>query len=666
MWLITAFGFFSVVEKPGDRASGNLTVRARVHGDLDALRDRYLPELGPIEEGAGSDYRFRAQAPRDALARAVARSIDDLDYGNFKDAVADKQGASRAKLYGKVWQDLYELQTDPAFLESDPQADSHGGVVVSGGGKVLLREPTEHFAGYAWTFAKTAKKPGESPRDTAIRAVREKTGYAGEIRAIVPGTFATPSGSTGYFVLDARHPPAPANWQTAGLRWATWDEARDLIRQSANEAGRERDLAVLAAAQRAARRIPYREHPNVQPEDWENLRAMPERHTVLHPKLGYDPEAMWRIRRGFHPTVMEQKWFLVFTNDRLRMHRSWTGILIYDVGFAFDAKGGARVTEVVVNREPREYGCTDDREDATLIEAIIRGHLLEPLDAPVVDGIVLAMMEAVKPNYLGAPGVVTTLVKPVFDAAALATSGGGKRGDIDTAVDKVVGAFTGALPGYTRMPRWHTADGLGSYVRKYLAESTVGSVGDSLDEILRAGMAALVGKLREMLDGLVDDPAAEWQEHALVQLTALHQFVVAVLLGTNTVAYGEKKLADFAWQTVTAGDPGAESETVLLVGGEGGDVKLVRRSGEEGWEFRVETGESGLLDEDQDSATQERPWVATWRSAMKRLDAYPWPQLHPIAVHPEFHDRVLNALRQREKKGATIDWESWHNLLGSK
>jgi len=32
MWMLTTFGFFSIVEKPEDRAAGRLTIRARVKG----------------------------------------------------------------------------------------------------------------------------------------------------------------------------------------------------------------------------------------------------------------------------------------------------------------------------------------------------------------------------------------------------------------------------------------------------------------------------------------------------------------------------------------------------------------------------------------------------------------------------------------------------------
>lgn len=38
MWLVTEFGFFSIVAKPGDAERGLLTVRARVPGDLKALQ----------------------------------------------------------------------------------------------------------------------------------------------------------------------------------------------------------------------------------------------------------------------------------------------------------------------------------------------------------------------------------------------------------------------------------------------------------------------------------------------------------------------------------------------------------------------------------------------------------------------------------------------------
>ena len=77
------------------------------------------------------------------------------------------------------------------------------------------------------------------------------------------------------------------------------------------------------------------------------------------------------------------------------------------------------------------------------------------------------------------------------------------------------------------------------------------------------------------------------------------------------------------------------------------------------WDTRGE-----LLDEEgQIDEVLVRPWVATWRSALKQLDAYPWTQLYPLVVHLEFRDRVFKALQTRQKKGLGIDWDLWGNVL---
>ncbi|RIL06184.1 MAG: hypothetical protein DCC71_07770 [Proteobacteria bacterium] len=113
MWILTPIGFFSIVEKSWDRDPGTLTVRARVREDLDALRERFLPELGAVAEDERADYRYRAQAPRKAVADAMRRLVGSIDYDNFKDEVAKRQGSKRAQLYHAVWDVLYRLQSRP-------------------------------------------------------------------------------------------------------------------------------------------------------------------------------------------------------------------------------------------------------------------------------------------------------------------------------------------------------------------------------------------------------------------------------------------------------------------------------------------------------------------------------------------------------------------------
>lgn len=111
MWILSTIGFFSVVSDGGD--SERLLVRARVRADLETLRDQYLNGL-EIVEGAGTDYRYRAYVRRADFERVAAGMAADIDYSNFKNAVAARQGAERAHTYGDVWSTLYELQTSEA------------------------------------------------------------------------------------------------------------------------------------------------------------------------------------------------------------------------------------------------------------------------------------------------------------------------------------------------------------------------------------------------------------------------------------------------------------------------------------------------------------------------------------------------------------------------
>ena len=109
MWIMTTIGFFSIVQKPEDKRDDTLTIRSRVKSDLIALRDQYLPNLGPIVANVGTDYQYRASAPHTDVSAALQKLTQDIDYDNFKNAVASRQDYSRANLYGKVWSTLYNL-----------------------------------------------------------------------------------------------------------------------------------------------------------------------------------------------------------------------------------------------------------------------------------------------------------------------------------------------------------------------------------------------------------------------------------------------------------------------------------------------------------------------------------------------------------------------------
>lgn len=136
-----------------------------------------------------------------------------------------------------------------------PKADAYGGVLIDDAGRVLLREPTNHFGGYVWTFAKGRPDPGETPEEAALREVLEETGQPARIVAPIPQVFAGTTTSTAFFLMVPMGEPGLFSSETSAVRWVTPEEARALISMTPSSTGRNRDLAVLDAGLDAWRRL---------------------------------------------------------------------------------------------------------------------------------------------------------------------------------------------------------------------------------------------------------------------------------------------------------------------------------------------------------------------------------------------------------------------------
>lgn len=98
-------------------------------------------------------------------------------------------------------------------------------------------------------------------------------------------------------------------------------------------------------------------------------------------------------------------------------------------------------------------------------------------------------------------------------------------------------------------------------------------------------------------------------------------------------------------------DGGASpSEVILRVGAEGGDLTLYGTRSPEGWRFsrRAVDLTMDLLDLDDGTSLDERSaQVGTWSAALALMDRYPWHRLYPLEVHPDFRERVLEAVAAR-------------------
>jgi 8-oxo-dGTP pyrophosphatase MutT (NUDIX family) len=549
MWLFTSFGFFSIVRKTD---GPDLTIRSRTRGDLQRLRRHYLPQASEPEAHTGTDYPWRMRCGEAELAQALPRIVADIGYANFKDEVALATGKARAKRYGQVWSALYGLEEDlpepeaagwPGlpWPEKNPvgKPRAFGGVVVDPQGRLLLREVAGHFGGYVWSFAKGRPDPAETPRQTALREVREELGVEARILLPLPGTFGGTTTRSHFFLMTTdprRVDLAFSSRETAGLRWALPDEARQLIAQTTEATGRERDLAVLQAALAALPSPLPLQRPIARREDW-RTRPLPARRTTLPYQRIFPPAEMALVARGFIPTVQEQKWFVFLEDGVLHFHRSWTGIAIYRLHVAPVPKkpGHWQVNLAEVSRHPGQYGITREEEDLAILRELVDGMLIGFGEEPTVDGLVLAVQAASQPNYLGSPPVVQALVLPCIQVMVDGFSGKAGPMEWERPAELLASAMTDH-PDYTRMP-WHSREQLGEELIRLMSLDPRACEGQNLRFVINQALAAVHATAQRLWEEFQRDPQAQWEPEGQAAFSRLGGFVVAVFMGTAELGF---------------------------------------------------------------------------------------------------------------------------------
>jgi hypothetical protein len=133
MWIFLNDAFLSIVTprthdvpKPL-RGRDLLLVRARKRGDI----QRVFPSVR-VTRTPNRDYAFRAFVPRPRVIDAIGQRLLDMEYGNFKDSVANDE---RHSAYSKVWSVMYSYQHN----DYQPRRDTYD--------RGYDLWPDEHYAG---------------------------------------------------------------------------------------------------------------------------------------------------------------------------------------------------------------------------------------------------------------------------------------------------------------------------------------------------------------------------------------------------------------------------------------------------------------------------------------------------------------------------------------
>ncbi len=105
--------------------------------------------------------------------------------------------------------------------------------------------------------------------------------------------------------------------------------------------------------------------------DWkakEPLPSMPSNRTTIRLDRLFSSDEIELIKMGLTPSETDNRCFMYWENEKLFIHRSWTGYCMFVVRFVAEGKG-YRMVAADLNRE--QFKHTYDWKDAKLIKTLI-------------------------------------------------------------------------------------------------------------------------------------------------------------------------------------------------------------------------------------------------------------------------------------------------------
>jgi hypothetical protein len=117
----------------------------------------------------------------------------------------------------------------------------------------------------------------------------------------------------------------------------------------------------------------------VSGSDWK-VQKMPKSHATIPVSRAFSASEMEKIRIGFRPEDMDDRWFIFYENDCLHIFRSWSGYCIYALRFEKDGENHV-ACELKANRNAKQYRGSDDSYDSQMAFWVIDFILLGRMDS---------------------------------------------------------------------------------------------------------------------------------------------------------------------------------------------------------------------------------------------------------------------------------------------
>jgi len=109
-------------------------------------------------------------------------------------------------------------------------------------------------------------------------------------------------------------------------------------------------------------------------DSW-NITSMDSPNKIAYFLL-FDEQEFQRIKVGYIPVQMEEKWFAYFEDGWLHLHRSWTGFEMYKAEIVL-ADGSYVINSFCTERNPQKYANTNDEVDIQTFCFLIARMLLQ-------------------------------------------------------------------------------------------------------------------------------------------------------------------------------------------------------------------------------------------------------------------------------------------------